>query len=182
MLRFFSGHLFKPTLCSLLTTNKTLQQLADCWCRNFASLSMSRQGRHCFLLKVKAECGSFQQQVYGARISVPVITQAIASFLWAEDDRGESQPCLVTAHHDVLHILLQIPRTKDSKWLHTETRAPPRHDTSPKLSRNLVITTCASRLKLHTRSHCWLLFKPTLAKTYMSDHLICNSCYITPSS
>lgn len=125
MLRFFSGHLFKPTLCSLLTTNKTLQQLADCWCRNFASLSMSRQGRHCFLLKVKAECGSFQQQVYGARISVPVITQAIASFLWAEDDRGESQPCLVTAHHDVLHILLQIPRTKDSKWLRTETRGPP---------------------------------------------------------
>lgn len=31
-------------------------------------------------------------------------------------------------------------------------------------------------------AHCWLLFKPTLAKTYMSDHLICNSCYITPSS
>lgn len=60
ILRFFSGHLFKPTPCSLLTMNKTLQPPADCWCRNFASLSMSRQGRHCFLLKVKAECRSFQ--------------------------------------------------------------------------------------------------------------------------
>lgn len=68
---------------------------------------------------------NLKQQVDGARISVTVTKRAIVSLRWAEDDRRESHSCLVTACRDLLHKLLQIPRTKDSKWLRTRQEAPP---------------------------------------------------------